>query len=65
MQARIFTGENAGDWKRDWFVIACEDLLGDPIFVDLSEPGLPVFTAAHGEGEWNPVLIASSLRGFI
>ena len=60
-----FTGENAGDWRRSWLVIAYEDLLGDPIFVDLGEPELPVFTAAHGEGEWSPVLIASSFRGFI
>ena len=60
-----FTGENAGDWKRGWLVVAHEDLLGDPIFVDLSKPELPVFTAAHGGDEWNPVLIASSLRGFI
>ena len=60
-----FTGEDAGDWKRGWLVIAYEDLLGGPIFVDLGKPELPVFTAAHGEGEWNPVPIASSLGGFI
>ncbi len=60
-----FTGEGAGDWKRSWLVIAYEDLLGDPIFVDLSGPELPVYTAAHGEGEWNPVLVASSFNGFI
>ena len=60
-----FTGENAGDWKRSWLVIGYEDLLGDPLFVDLSAPELPVYTVAHGEGEWNPVLVASSFNGFI
>ena len=60
-----FTGENAGDWKRSWLVIGYEDSLGDPLFVDLSAAELPVFTAAHGEGEWNPVLVASSFGGFI
>lgn len=60
-----FTGEKAGDWKRSWLVVAYEDLLGDPLFVDLSPSELPVYTAAHGEGEWNPVLVASSFNGFI
>jgi hypothetical protein len=60
-----FTGENPGDWKRSWLVIAYEDSLGDPLFIDSSTPELPVFTAAHGEGEWNPTLVASSLSGFI
>ena len=29
-------GEENGDWKENWFVIGklCEDLCGDPIFVD-------------------------------
>jgi len=60
-----FTGENAGDWKGNWLVIAHEDSLGEPLFVDLNVQELPVYTAAHGEGAWNPVLVASSLRGFI
>ncbi len=60
-----FTGENVGEWKSSWLVIACEDLLGDPFFVDLNVQELPVFTAAHGETIWNPVLVASSFRDFI
>jgi hypothetical protein len=60
-----FTGNKAGDWKRSWLVIAYEDSLGEPLFVDLNAEELPVYTAAHGEGAWNPVLVASSLRGFI
>lgn len=60
-----FTGEKEGDWRKEWFVIGSEDLCGDPIFVELTKPELPVFTAIHGEGDWNPVLIASSFKAFI
>lgn len=59
------TGEKKGDWKKSWLVIGSEDLGGDPIFVDLNVPELPVFTAAHGEGEWTPVMIAGSFEGFV
>jgi hypothetical protein len=60
-----FTGEKKGDWKKSWLVIGSEDLCGDPIFVDLDAPELPVFSAAHGQGEWTPVMIASSFEGFV
>ena len=60
-----FTGDQEGDWKESWLVIGYEDLCGDPIFVDLAKPLLPVFTAAHGQGDWSPVMIASSYEGFI
>ena len=61
----ILTGENEGDWKHSWLVIGYEELCGDPFFADLNEKELPVFTAAHGEGMWNPVMVASSFGGFI
>ena len=60
-----FVGEQAGDWRDSWLVIGYEDLCGDPIFVDLSKSELPVFTAAHGEGDWNTIPIGSSLDGFV
>ena len=59
------TGDQEGDWKEGWFVIGYEDLGGDPILVDLNAPELPVFTAAHGEGAWSPIMIASSFEGFV
>lgn len=59
------TGEDVGDWKRSWLVIAYEDLLGEPLFIDLGADGWPVYTAAHGTGAWNPILVASSFRAFI
>ena len=46
-------------------MIAHEDELGDPIFTDLAADQLPVFTAAHGEGVWEPVQIADSFDGFL
>jgi hypothetical protein len=60
-----FSGEEEGDWKQSRLVIGYEDLCGDPIFVDLNIPEFPVFTAAHGEGDWSPEMIASSFQGFI
>ena len=59
------TGSRAGDWRSEWLVIGRDGLLGDPIFVDLTDEALPVFTAVHGEGSWSPELIATSLGGFI
>jgi hypothetical protein len=59
------TGDKEGDWLPSWFVIGGEDLCGDPLFVDLANPDLPVVTAPHGEGDWHPVTIASSFNGFV
>jgi hypothetical protein len=39
-------------------------LCGDPIFIDTSEEGFPVYTAIHGEGRWDAKQIAVSLEGF-
>ena len=58
-------GYEGADWSPSWLVIAQEDELGDPIFTDTASDRLPVFTAAHGEGEWNPVQIADSFQGFV
>lgn len=59
------TGEILSDWKDNWLVIGREDLVGDPLFVDLQAEELPVYTAAHGEGNWNPILVSNSFSGFI
>jgi hypothetical protein len=60
-----FTGTSDGDWRPNWPVIGYEEVCGDPIFIDLRESALPVFTAAHGQGRWDAELIASSLTGFL
>ena len=56
--------DEEGSWKQNWLVIGYEDLCGDPIFVDTSVEGCPVYTAMHGTGSWNPILIASSIESF-
>lgn len=53
------------DWDPAWVVIGSEDLCGDPIFIDTDDEDFPVYTAAHGEGEWRPRLIAFSFAHFI
>jgi len=58
------TGDRQGDWSTEWIVIGNEELNGDPIFIDTSKEGFPVYTAIHGEGEWNAKQIAVSLEGF-
>jgi hypothetical protein len=57
------TGTQDGDWHESWVVIGVDEM-GDPIFIDDAAPGFPVYTAAHGEGRWDPVLLAVSLDGF-
>lgn len=55
---------NDGDWEEGWLVIA-SDQIGDPIMVDLRNNSMPVLSAAHGEGSWEPFVIADSLDSFI
>ena len=57
-------GYEGVDWKESWLVIAREDTCGDPIFVDVSDRELPVFTAWHGEGVWDPQPVAATLSKF-
>ena len=59
---RSLVSDEEGSWKDNWVVIGYEDLIGDPIFVDVGVEGYPVYTAMHGTGSWNPILIARSIR---
>ena len=52
------------DWRKEWVVIGYEESLGDPIFIDSSVDGFPVYTAIHGEGTWEAKQIAVSLESF-
>ncbi|HMP82442.1 MAG TPA: hypothetical protein PKA41_07005 [Verrucomicrobiota bacterium] len=52
------------DWQDEWVVIGNEGLCGDPIFIDATKEEYPVYTAAHGMGEWSPQLIAPSFSIF-
>lgn len=59
------TGQNEGDWKREWIVIGYDTNLGDPYFVDTSSEKCPVLTAMHGAGAWEPYIISPALQNFL
>jgi hypothetical protein len=52
------------DWHKSWLVIGYDDTSGDPLFIDTSEEGLPVYTAMIGQDSWHRERIAISLAGF-
>jgi hypothetical protein len=54
-----------GGWRERWLVIGSEELTGDPVFVDLGDYELPVLTAMHGAGTWEPRKLATSLASFL
>lgn len=64
-EGNSLTGNNEGDWKETWFVIGYDEDLGDPIFVDIEDKNYPVMTAMHGEGDWEPEVMFSSLNEFL
>jgi hypothetical protein len=59
------TGENEGDWEENWFVIGYDELVGDPIFIDINNKKYPVMTAMHGEGDWEPEVMFWSFNEFL
>jgi hypothetical protein len=58
-------GHGGDDWSETWLVIGHDEDLGDPLFVDLADEGLPVFTAMHGQGVWEPEQVVPSLRALL
>lgn len=61
---------NAAGWRPAWVVIAHSSILGDPYFLDTSQPDAegdcPVYTALDGTGgQWKPRLCASSFALFL
>ncbi len=56
-------GVKPGGWLADWVVIGNETACGDPVFASQTSPH-PIFTAMHGQGSWEPELIAPSLETF-
>lgn len=59
------TGKNDGDWKGGWIVVGYDTNLGDPYFVDTTSEKLPVFTAMHGAGAWEPYTVSPALQNFL
>jgi hypothetical protein len=56
-------GTDPGDWRPEWIVIGCDTGGGDPVFASNEQPH-PVFWAVHGQGRWEPKLVAQSLEAF-
>lgn len=56
--------DKTGGWRKEWTVIGYAELCGDPIFIDSSDERFPVYTAIHGDGDWEPSPIAVSLGSF-
>jgi hypothetical protein len=59
------TGKNSGDWAENWLVIGYESLCEDPFLIDVKNGKYSVYMAIHGEGNWEPTLIADSFEKFI
>jgi hypothetical protein len=64
-RGRDLTRGRKGAWRKTWLAIGYDTMCGDPILVDLAQPGWPVFTAMHGQGVWEPISIARSFEGFV
>lgn len=62
---KSLSGENVGQWRATWCVIAIDTELGDPYFIDLSDQKLPVYTGFYGESGWQIDSVSSSLEGFL
>ena len=58
------TGTHDGDWLPTWYMIGSDTTVGDPFFVDTASDSLPVYTAMHGQGSWDPDLVSKSLEAF-
>jgi hypothetical protein len=56
---------NRGAWQPSWTVIGYETACGDPLFIDTADSALPVLTAIHGEGAWEPQPVAISIDAFV
>lgn len=60
------TGDRIESWSDSWVVFAYD--AGDPYFFDTSkkwEKESPVFSARHGQGSWEPHLVASTFSQFL
>ncbi|WP_326513930.1 hypothetical protein [Clostridium intestinale] len=54
-----------GSWKANWLIIGFNENSGDSYFIDTSSNDYPVYISMHGEGAWNPTMIADSYMNFI
>lgn len=59
------TTSSDGDWQASWLVFARDTELGDPYFIDVLQPELPVYTGFLGDAGWEKTLVAQTLDGYI
>jgi hypothetical protein len=63
------SGPRPSGWRASWVIIGHSSLLGDPYFLDTSDPDAegdcPVYTAMSGTETWQPRLCASSFALFL
>lgn len=52
-----------GNWRENWIVLDSRN--ADPIIADISTPEVEVLFGLHGEGTWEPEIVAASLSDFI
>ncbi|MBE7104382.1 hypothetical protein FT637_15390 [Bacillus cereus] len=64
-EGQSLVGNEEGDWQEGWIVIGIDSYLGDPIFVDSNDENCPVYTAMHGEGDWEAECIAERIEDVI
>lgn len=64
-EGQSLIGNEEGDWKEGWIVIGIDSYLGDPIFVDSNDENCPVYTAMHGEGDWEKECITERIEDVI
>jgi hypothetical protein len=66
---QAITAPSASGWRASWIIVAHSSLLGDPYFLDTSDPDAegdcPVYTAMSGTDTWQPRLSASSFALFL
>jgi hypothetical protein len=62
-------GASETGWRPSWVIIGHSAMLGDPYFLDISQPDAegdcPVYTAMSGTDVWKPRLCASSFATFL
>ena len=63
-KGKSLVGDNIGDWKKQWIVIA-EDSLGDPVFINIGDKNYPVFTSQHGNEIWTEIKISDTFENFL
>jgi hypothetical protein len=50
-------------WPEHWIVL--DAIEADPIIADISSPDVPVLTARHGMGSWDPHPLAGSVAEYV